>query len=379
MKILLLTVDFPPAVGGIQNLLAKLADGLATHHDVRVVAPVHAAAPSWDVSQRYGIARARSSGWWPITMLTLGWAGLVEAAHQRPDVVVCGHALLGVACRVIAAAFGVPYVAMAYAYEIRAPRMRRLAGWTLRGAALVVTVSEFSRNAVRLHDVPAERIVIIHPGPGDSEMSAPVETGLSLPSNARVLLSVARLNELYKGHDMIIRALPLILAREPDAHFVIVGNGRLQSYLQRLAAAIGVTRAVTFAGELPRAALDACYRRSELFILTSRESPADGGAEGYGLAFIEANSRGTPVVGGRSGGVPDAVIDGVTGLLVDPLDVVEISDAVCCLLADRELAARLGEQGRQRALSELSWSRYVATFDAVLAAVTTPPAKRVAA
>jgi len=379
MRLLLLTVDFPPARGGIQTLLAHLASGLSTHHDVHVVAPTHPAARVWDLARPYAVARARHWSWWPLVMISLGWSGLLAALRQRPDVIVCGHALLGPICRVLSLVVGAPYVAMAYAYEIRAPRMRRLAGWTLRGAAFVVTISQFSRKAVEAHNVPANRVVVIHPGSG--HRGAHVSSGpiLSVPPEARVLLSVARLNELYKGQDMVIRAMPLILAKEPAAHCVVVGDGCLRPYLERLAASLGVAKAITFAGELPSAALDACYRRSELFILLSRESPADGGAEGYGLAFIEANSYGKPVVGGRSGGVPDAVIDGVTGLLVDPLDIGEISDAVCRLLSEQGLAARLGEQGRQRATNELSWNRYVELFDAVLAAVSDLPAKRVAA
>ena len=92
------------------------------------------------------------------------------------------------------------------------------------------------------------------------------------------------------------------------------------------------------------------------------------------MVFIEANLRGKPVVGGRSGGIPDAVVDGVTGLLVDPLDVGDIADAVVRLLQDPALAARLGEEGRRRARHDLSWEKYLAQFDGVLRSATGPRA-----
>ncbi|CAN5703976.1 glycosyltransferase family 4 protein [soil metagenome] len=363
MRILLLTVDFPPAAGGIQNLLAHLADGLADRHDVSVVAPRHRGGPEWDRACRYGVTRARSAGWWPLTMSWFLCAGLLRAIRCRPEVVVCGHALLGPVSWLIARLFNVPLIVMAYAYEIRAPRMRRLAGWTLRHAATVVTISEFTRASVIQYSVAPERIVVIHPGSASRPaLGAPVAP----PGPERIILTVARLGELYKGHDMMIRALPLILSREPHARYVMVGDGPLLAYLERLAVSVGVSHAVTFAGQVTDAELDAWYCRCDLFALLSRESPVDGGAEGFGIAFIEAGAREKPVLGGNSGGVPDAVVNGVTGLLVDPTDLGAIAGGVLRILGDADLARTLGVQGHDRAVNQLSWPNFVAAFQRVL-------------
>jgi phosphatidylinositol alpha-1,6-mannosyltransferase len=372
MRILLLTVDFPPARGGIQNLLANLADGLAAQNDVSVVAPRRTGSAEWDSGRRYAITRAAASAFWPLVMITFWCAALSRAIRRPPDVVVCGHVLLGPVCCGIARLFGAPLIVIAHAYEIRAPRMRHLAGWTLRRAAMVVSVSEFTKRAVMAHGVAPQRIVVIHPGAG----MRPALTGSPGPdaSGERIILTVARLGELYKGHDMAIRAMPLILAREPHARYVIVGDGPLRRYLERLTASVGVAQAVTFAGEVPEAALEQWYSRADVFTLLSRESPIDGGAEGYGLAFIEAGAWQKPVVGGRSGGVPDAVVEGVTGLLVDPVNVGAIADAILRVLSDRDLAHRLGSRGRDRAVNELSWSNFVAAFQAVLETAGAPPA-----
>jgi phosphatidylinositol alpha-1,6-mannosyltransferase len=178
---------------------------------------------------------------------------------------------------------------------------------------------------------------------------------------------VGRLVDAYKGHDMVIRALPLILAKTPDTEYVIVGDGPLRPYLERLAASLGVAPAVRFVGEASDDEVDAWYRACDVFVLASRESGVSGGAEGYGIVIVEASLRGKPVVGGRSGGIPDAVIDGETGLLVDPSDPADIAEAVTRLLTEHDLADRLGRGGRRRVLEDLSWPEYTQRFSRVLA------------
>jgi phosphatidylinositol alpha-1,6-mannosyltransferase len=168
---------------------------------------------------------------------------------------------------------------------------------------------------------------------------------------------------------MVIRAMPLILARVPEARYVMVGDGPLRASLERLAIALDVAHAVRFAGEVSDAEVDGWYRACEVFVLAARESGADGGAEGFGIACVEASARGAPVVGGRSGGIPDAVIDGQTGLLVDPRDPGEIAEAVVRLLTEPALAARLGAEGRRRAAEELTWPRAADRFCEVLVQV----------
>jgi phosphatidylinositol alpha-1,6-mannosyltransferase len=373
MRILLLSVDFPPARGGIQNLLANLADGLATTHDIAVVAPRRRGDEDWDAERPYQVSRAPAAKFWPLVMLSFWCAGLIRALRQPPGVVVCGHVLLGPVCCFLAWLFGTPLVAFVYAYEIRAPRMRRIAGWTLRRSTMIVGCSEFTRRAVLEHGVPPERVAVIHPG-ADSRPSEAPRTSAATGRGERIILTVSRLGELYKGHDMAIRAMPLILAREPRTRYVIVGDGPLRPYLERLAASVGVAEAVTFAGEVSNEALDGWYARADVFTLLSRESSIDGSAEGYGLAFVEAGAWGKPVVGGRSGGIPDAVVDGVTGLLVDPTDLTAIADTLLRVLSDADLAQRLGDEGRRRALNDLSWSNFVSAFKRVIDAAVAKPA-----
>jgi phosphatidylinositol alpha-1,6-mannosyltransferase len=365
MRLLLLTIDFPPARGGVQNLLARLAAGLSETGPVTVVAPAMPGDRDWDATQPFVVIRGWPQRWGRLAVAALYGRALVEVFRRRPEVIVCGHVLLGPLCRTIRAVLGVPYVAMAYAYEIRAPRMRSIAGVALRGATRVVTISEFSRRAVEAHGVAAPAITVIRPG---AVVAGGAVTTIRPPADGRrVLLSVGRLVDAYKGHDMVIRALPLILAKTPDTEYVIVGVGPLLPYLQRLAASLGVAPAVRFVGQASDDEVDAWYRACDVFVLASRESGAGGGAEGYGIVFVEANLRGKPVVGGRSGGIPDAVIDGETGLLVDPTDPADIAEAITRLLSEPDLAERLGRGGRRRAVEELSWPEYTERFGRVLA------------
>lgn len=370
MRLLLATIDFAPAPGGVQNLLGRLAHGLAqSGHGLTVVAPGDRTAAAWDRVQPYRVVRTRPSAPARAALLPLALGTLAVAARRQPDVVVCGHVLLGPVCRLLARAARVPYVAMAYAFEVRSPRMRRVAAHALRDAARVVTISEFSRRDVVSLGVEPARIAVILPGPA---VEAPADNlAPDLPPGPPILVTVGRLAEAYKGHDMVVRAMPLVLARVPDARWVVVGDGPLRGYLERMARAYGVASAVTFTGRVPDDALDEWYRRCSLLVLPGRESARSGEGEGFGIVFVEANLRGRPVVGGRTGGIPDAVLDGVTGLLVDPEDPAAIADAIVRLLTDGMLAARLGAAGRRRAQEDLAWSRYVRRFETLLVEVTT--------
>jgi phosphatidylinositol alpha-1,6-mannosyltransferase len=162
---------------------------------------------------------------------------------------------------------------------------------------------------------------------------------------------------MYKGHDTTIRALPLVRAKVPGARYLIAGDGPLRAYLGRVAASVGVTDAVHFLGDVADDALPDLYRSADLLVTLSRESPSVGGAEGFGIVCLEAAACGIPVVAGRSGGLPDAVADGVTGLLVDPHDSGAAAEAIVRVLADAALAHRLGAAGRARVLERFTWDK----------------------
>jgi phosphatidyl-myo-inositol dimannoside synthase len=180
-----------------------------------------------------------------------------------------------------------------------------------------------------------------------------------------VLLTVASFISPRKGHDVIVRALPVIRESVPGARWVTIGDGPLRTEVERSAAAEGVDGAATFLGRVDDAERDRWLDRARVFCMPSRLPEAGVGGEGFGIVYLEAGAHGLPVIGGRVAGALDAVVDGTTGLLVDPADHMAVAAAAIELLSDRGLAERLGAQGRLHA-EEHAWPRIGARIEALL-------------
>jgi phosphatidyl-myo-inositol dimannoside synthase len=176
------------------------------------------------------------------------------------------------------------------------------------------------------------------------------------------LLTVSRL-DWHKGIDTVIRALPTVRAAVPGTRYAVAGVGTVRSHFERLVADCGVGDAVRFLGYVPDDELPALYNAVDVYVGASRRF--DLMAEGFGIALIEASACGLPVVGGRSGGVPDAVRDGETGILVDPDDAAAVADAIARLLNDGELRRRMGAAGRRAVETFYNWDRVVRDLMAI--------------
>jgi phosphatidylinositol alpha-1,6-mannosyltransferase len=356
MKVLLLAWDFPPAHGGIQTWMFELARRLP-HADVQVLAPAVPDCGVFDRASGCSVTRLRSARLGRVPwLLQLCATTLLKCLTWRPDVIVCGHFIAAPAAFLARRLLGVPYVVFAYGHEVRRKRVRRPQRFLLRNATLVVTCSRFTRSAVIDLGVRPERVRILYPGV-DAQRFAPAD-GID-PARAKTILTVSRLADPYKGHDVVIRALPFVRARCPDVRYRIAGDGPLRDHLSRIAQNVGVEPQVKFLGEVADESLPDLYRSCDLFLLVSRESPGDGGAEGFGIVFLEAAACGKPVVAGRSGGIVDAVQDGVTGVLVDPEDVGAVADAIISVLRDPLLAKRLGAAGREMVLARFTWDHVI--------------------
>jgi phosphatidylinositol alpha-1,6-mannosyltransferase len=170
----------------------------------------------------------------------------------------------------------------------------------------------------------------------------------------KVILTVGRLVE-RKGHEFVLKALPLIAERYPQLKYLIIGKGPMEKKLRNIVERKKLSDVVEFHGEVDNIA--DFYGNCDVFIMPSRFIEKKGDVEGFGLVFLEANFFGKPVIAGNSGGISDAVIDGETGILVNPENPKEIADAVLKLFDDPKLARKLGEQGRKRVLEEFTWDR----------------------
>jgi phosphatidylinositol alpha-1,6-mannosyltransferase len=391
VKILLLTWDFPPTRGGIQTWMHRIARDLPDAQ-VRVLAPAVPGCRELDRSSGLDIRRLASARLGRLAWLTeLTVRTLAACLFRGADLVVCGHIVAAPAALITHRLTRVPYAVFVYGYEIRRRTRRRAIARLLRPARLVIACSEFTKALVLALDVPAERTRVLPPGvdaekfnagsgvggPGPGPAIADLADQSRKRSGARgrgsgppapapapasrgrapTLLTVGRLGEQYKGHDTALRVLPLVQGKVAEARYCIVGDGPLRRYLTQLAGSLDLDASVQFTGGIPDDELPGAYRHADVLVMLGRDSPADGGAEGFGIVCLEAAACGIPVVAGRSGGLPDAVEDGVTGILVDPNDLADCAEAIVALLKDPERARRMGEAGRKRVLERFRWER----------------------
>jgi phosphatidylinositol alpha-1,6-mannosyltransferase len=253
-----------------------------------------------------------------------------------------------------------PYVVFAYAYEFmkseRTPILGRLLCRVYARAKAVVAISEFTRRNLVEFGVDSEQSSIIPPGadPDVSVTQAEIDAvrhKYVLDGN-RVILSVGRLIP-RKNHVALVRALPGILERVPHTVLLIAGQGPCMWEICQEAQRLGVREQLVMPGKVEEADLAVLYAACDIFALPDGVDE-QGQVEGFGLVFSEAHAHAKPVVGGNSGGVPEAVIDCETGLLVEPDDPDAIAEVILQILEDAVLAERLGHNGRKRVEAELN-------------------------
>jgi phosphatidylinositol alpha-1,6-mannosyltransferase len=371
---ILLATDFPPGLGGISNFLFDVY----RQFDLRqmtLIAPHHPYAQRFDSAQAYAARRFRAAfdvpgvrGAWQVWQMYREAEKLVK--QNRNVVLHCGHVNAAVAARRLKRRYGTPYLLWTYALEIMDERLRASILPAMLDADMLITISEFTRAFVESAGVPQSRIVKIRPGADPARF----RPGLNCRDLVRrlgvsgrpTLLTVSRIVKAnrYKGHDVVLRALAGVVAQIPDIAYVIAGEGDDLDYLEQLAREFGIQENVIFAGHVSDEELPLLYNACDAFVMCSREDRGRRGilAEGFGMAFVEASACGKPVIAGRSGGVPDAVCEGVTGLLVDPRDSDAVAAAIVKVLRDREFANRLGANGRQWVETEMNWTRAADEF-----------------
>lgn len=227
-----------------------------------------------------------------------------------------------------------------------------------RNAATIYAPSCFTAEAIRQHSGIQRQISVIHNAVNCDRFQRPqdlhaVREKFGLPPEARVVLGVGAIKR-RKGFDVLLRAFARVVKDEPRSHLVIAGDGDA-SPLVDLATSLGIRGRVDFLGRAMEEDLVGLYQLCEVYAHLPRNEGWH--FEGFGIVYLEAGACGKPVVATRSGGVPDAVLDGETGILVDEEDDEAAATAIVRLLQDRELARSMGEAGRKYA-SQHTWSWY---------------------
>lgn len=377
-RVLLVTNDFPPRRGGIQSYLEAFVEQLMAvgDHELTVYAPKWKGAREYDDAARargYTVERHPTTLMVPEPTVAHRMRRLID--EHQPDTVWFGAAaplaLLGPVARRAGAK---RIVASTHGHEV-GWSMLPLARSALRrigdDADVVTFVSRYTRG--RFASAFGRAAALEHLPPGvDIDRFRPDEVARA-ELRARYGLGgrpvVVCLSRLVprKGQDMLIRAMPVIRKRVPGAALVIVGGGPYADTLHQLAQRHGVADDVVFTGAVPGAELPAHHAMADVFAMPCRTRGAGLDVEGLGIVYLEASACGVPVVAGMSGGAPETVVDGETGLVVDGTDVRAVASAVSELLADPARAAAMGVAGRHWAVDNWQWRAKGARLAALLA------------
>lgn len=346
MRILLTTNGFLPEIGGVQTYCYQLAKNLTSvGEEVIVLAPGMEGDSRFDREQNFKIIRTKK-------IVTSRFAFLSILKRKRVEKVLVGHGSHYVRLASLAhLLFKTPYYVIVHLEEILPPEREKVIQKSFSRTNKVITVSHFAKKKLVEIGIPENKIVVIPNGVDPVKFNSRLDSSLIRKKhnlkNKKVILTVARLGE-HKGHANVIRALPQVLEKVPSSIYLVVGSGEKEGRLKGLVKELGLEDKVIFTGEVEKEKLPLYYMACDVFIM-----PSD--IEGFGIVFLEANACGKPVIGGRTGGISDAIIDGETGLLVDPLDITQIAEALVRLLTDPKHAQKLGEKGRERVERELNW------------------------
>ncbi|MFC7535405.1 glycosyltransferase family 4 protein [Actinoplanes sp. GCM10030250] len=370
-RTLLVTNDFPPRPGGIQQFLHNLAVRQPAG-SVVVYSSTWRGAAEFDAEQPFEVVREDTGMLLPTPAVARRAAELARA-HECDTVLFGAAAPLGLLAHGLRRDAGVRRaVGITHGHETgwaALPGARSLLRRIARGNDVITYLGEYQRTRLdrALHGLtdlrrlaPGVDVDTFHPGVDGSAVRK--RYGLT---DRPVVVCVSRLVP-RKGQDMLIRAMPLIRRRVPGAALLLVSGGPYRKKLERLAREHDVESDVVFTGSVPWPELPEHYAAGDVYAMPCRTRAAGLDVEGLGIVYLEASATGLPVIGGDSGGAPDAVREGETGYVVGGTDVAAIGGRVADLLADPERARAMGKAGRAWVEQEWRWERQAARLTELL-------------
>ncbi|MEU4560939.1 glycosyltransferase family 4 protein [Actinoplanes sp. NPDC023936] len=370
-RTLLVTNDFPPRPGGIQQFVHNLAVRQPAGSIV-VYASQWRGSAAFDAEQPFEVVREETSVLLPTSKVARRAAQLAKG--YGCDTVLFGAAApLGLLAQGLRKDAGIERaVGITHGHEIgwaALPGARQLLRRIARGNDVITYLGEYQRTRLdkALHGLtdlrrlaPGVDVDTFHPGVDGSEVRK--RHGLA---GRPVVVCVSRLVP-RKGQDMLIRAMPLIRRRVPGAALLLVSGGPYRKTLERLAREHDVESDVVFTGSVPWPELPQHYAAGDVYAMPCRTRAAGLDVEGLGIVYLEASATGLPVVGGDSGGAPDAVREGETGFVVGGSDVPAVAGRVADLLSDPDRAKQMGQAGRAWVEREWRWESQAARLTALL-------------
>lgn len=374
-KILCITNDFGPRAGGIETFVIGLIERMP-RDSVIVYTSSQGDTSLYDYEwlENYGVEVIRDKR--KILLPTVRVGRAVRALVREREIT---RAFFGAAAPLALLSHGLrragvkQMVALTHGHEVwwaKVPPFSALIRRIGSGVDALTYLGSFTQSAIAkpLSKDAVKAMVRIAPGI-DTEHFAPVDDSEALKSELeldgkRVIVSVGRLVH-RKGQDTLVEALPEILQGHPDAHLLFVGVGPHLAHIHKRAVQLGVLNNISFVGRVQYRELPRFISVGEIFAMPSRSRFAGLEVEGLGIVYLEASACGLPIVGGISGGAPDALIEGETGFAVDGRKPKEVAAAITRLLDDPELAATMGLRGRQWIIDEWQWRSWSSRFNAL--------------
>ncbi len=313
---------------------------------------------------------------------TFLWIFVLLSKTKKDTILHCGQIFAtGFAGTIVNIIKGNSFVVYTYGSEINICKKKYFRKLVLKlilsKATLVVTISEYSKKLLEDFNCESKKIFVLTPGtnPNRSILEKDIKKWEHIKTKpnksnkkTKIILSVSRLVK-RKGHITVIKALPQILKKFPDTHYIISGNGPYEKKLKEIAKKIKVDRNITFTGHLPESEINALYSICDIFVLVPFEEKKSADIEGFGIVYLEANSFGKPVVGSNSGGIPDAIENNKTGLLVSPQNTKETTEAIIKLLSEKETRIKMGNNGKKRVMEKFNWKYKAGDFEKKLAEI----------
>jgi phosphatidylinositol alpha-1,6-mannosyltransferase len=373
---LFITNDFGPRAGGIETFVHGLIERLPTG-SVIVYTSAQPHTVDFDAKwlKDFGVevVRDRSKILLPTPRVIRACQELISD-RKLTKVAFGAAAPLGMMARAMRQVGAQKIVTLTHGHEVwwsKVPPFKFALRWISKNIDAITYLGNFTKseisNALSKNEV--NKLIQIAPGidiehfvPTDSSKLR-AELGLTDKS---VIISVGRLVH-RKGQDKLIASLPAIKAEVPNVHLVLVGVGPHQAYLEKLVVKLQVTDCVTFIGRINYAELPKYICVGDIFAMPSRSRFFGLEVEGLGIVYLEASACGLPVVGGISGGAPDAVLVGETGVVVDGTNTFEIAEACIELLKNPELCALMGANGRAWIIENWRWEIWATKYAALLA------------
>jgi len=373
--ILFVTNDFGPRAGGIETFVIGLIERRPFGQTIVYTSAQNGSEEydrAWKTEFGVTVIRDRATILLPTPRVARNLARVIKESNIQ--IAAFGAAApLGLLSPSIKRAGVLRTVALTHGHEVWWAKvfpfnlaMRRI------GASIdsLTYLGEFTQRAIArsLSKVSAQKMVKIAPGididhfcPQDSSQ---LRKDLKL-DNKRVIVSVGRLVH-RKGQDHLIQSMPEILKSVPNAHILMVGQGPYLSHLKKLVKDLNLVDHVSFIGRIQYTQLPQYICAGDVFVMPSRSRFFGLEVEGLGIVYLEASACGLPVIAGSSGGAPDAVVDGVTGIVVDGENNQEIAHAVITLLSDLEQAKKIGTAGRDWIVKNWRWEIWSQRFNELL-------------